>query len=68
MSNPWTKKNPMLSIWLSAANSVSGTARARTAAAAKRQGATAQAQAVRGMLEFWGVGTGKAKVKRRSRR
>lgn len=68
MSNPWTKKNPMLSIWLSAANSVAGSARARTTAAAKRQGATAQAQAVRGMLEFWGVGTGKAKAKRRSRR
>ena len=68
MNNPWTKKSPLLSIWLSAANSVAGSARARTTAAAKRQVATAQANSLRGMLDFWSVGTGKTKVKRRSRR
>ena len=27
MSNPWMKKNPFMSMWLSGANSVAGTAR-----------------------------------------
>ena len=27
MANPWTKKNPLLSMWLSGANAVAGKAR-----------------------------------------
>ena len=37
MANPWTKKNPFLSIWLSAANAWAGAARGAMTAAAKRQ-------------------------------
>lgn len=36
MANPWTKKNPFMSLWLSGANAVAGKARVRTTAAAKR--------------------------------
>ncbi|WP_316252024.1 hypothetical protein [Paraburkholderia sp. 31.1] len=36
MKNPWTKKNPFLSMWLSGANTVANSARVRTTAAAKR--------------------------------
>ena len=36
MANPWTKKNPLLSMWLSGANAVAGKARSAGAAAAGR--------------------------------
>jgi hypothetical protein len=37
MAKPWTKKNPLLSLWLSAANAWAGAARGVMTAAAKRQ-------------------------------
>jgi hypothetical protein len=37
MANPWTKKNPLLSLWLSAANGWAGAARGPITAAVKRQ-------------------------------
>ncbi|RZF27104.1 hypothetical protein [Paraburkholderia sp. HD33-4] len=36
MKNPWTKKNPFMSMWLSGANTVANAARVRTIAASKR--------------------------------
>ena len=53
MSNPWTTKNPFMSLWLSSANKAMGSARAQTTAAAKRQLATAQAEAARQVVDFW---------------
>lgn len=53
MRNPWTKKNPAMSMWLSAANSVAGAARGQASAAAKRQVATTQAEATRQIIGFW---------------
>lgn len=37
MKNPWLKKNPMLSMWLSGANAVAGAARSRVTAEGKRR-------------------------------
>jgi len=37
MKNPWTKKNPFMSMWLSGANSAMGSARGHGTAAAKRE-------------------------------
>jgi hypothetical protein len=37
MANPWTKKNPLLSVWLSAANAWAGAARGLMTAEARRQ-------------------------------
>ena len=37
MRNPWIKKNPFMSMWLSTANAWMGVARGYTSAAAKRQ-------------------------------
>jgi hypothetical protein len=37
MKNPWVKKNPFLSMWLSGANAVIGSTRGRATAQAKRQ-------------------------------
>lgn len=37
MSNPFLKKNPFMSMWLSAANRAAGTMRGQATAQAKRQ-------------------------------
>ena len=58
MKNPWVKKNPFLSMWLSDANAVIGSARGRATAQAKRQAST-----------FWSAALAPAKPrKRRSKR
>jgi hypothetical protein len=58
MKNPWTKKNPFLSMWLSGANAVAGSARGHATAAAKR-----------GTTAFWtaALAPPKPKKKRRTR-
>ena len=38
MSNPWLKKNPFMSMWLSAANRAAGTFRGQANAAVKQAG------------------------------
>ena len=53
MSNPWLKKNPFMSMWLSGANSVANSARGRIAAEAKRQSTTAMTQATNDMFGIW---------------
>lgn len=37
MANPWLKKNPFMSLWLSTANRVAGSLRGQATAQAKRQ-------------------------------
>jgi hypothetical protein len=53
MSNPWAKKNPFMSMWLSGANSVMGSARGRVIAQARRQSASLAAAGAREMIKFW---------------
>lgn len=57
MKNPWTKKNPFMSMWLSAANSVVGQARGQATAAVKREAnkaaKTATTEGLRQVTEFW---------------
>ena len=57
MRNPWTTKNPFMSIWLSSANSMMGAARGHAVAEAKRQATAMQAEAAKQVIDFW---TGKA--------
>ena len=52
MSNPWTKKNPLVSMWLSAANRSIGTARGQATTTAKRQIAKAQKDAIQSMFSI----------------
>ena len=40
-SNPWLKKNPLLSIWLSTANAMMGAARGQAVAAVARSAGAA---------------------------
>jgi hypothetical protein len=68
MANPWLKKNPFMSMWLSGAHSVAGSARAQATAHAKRQAATATTQAVDDLVGLWFSGFAPAPVKRRKRR
>jgi hypothetical protein len=47
--NPWTKKNPFLSMWLSGANAVAGTVRGH----ATRQVNAAKKRAATQVWDFW---------------
>lgn len=67
MSNPWTKKNPLMSMWLSAANKAMGTARGQATSAAKRQIGAAQADATKQIVDFWS-GKSATAAKRKTRR
>jgi len=67
MSNPWLKKNPFMSMWLSGANRVANSARGRIAAEAKRQSASLVTQATKDMLGAWS-GSLTAPPKRKKRR
>jgi len=57
MKNPWTKKNPFMSIWLSGANSALGSARGRANTAAtraiKKASSTATTVGTKQVLDFW---------------
>ena len=51
--NPWTKKNPALSLWLSGANAMFGAARAHGTAAMHRHTALMMAEGTRQVMRFW---------------
>lgn len=68
MSNPWTKKNPLMSMWLSAANRTAGAARGQATSAAKRGVAAAQADATRQILDFWSGQAPKPAPRKKARR
>jgi hypothetical protein len=53
MKNPWLKKNPFLSMWLSGANAVAGSARGRIASEAKRQSTIAINKATSDVFTMW---------------
>ncbi len=44
MTNPWLKKNPFMSLWLSGANRVAGSMRGHAAAQAKLRKPSARRQ------------------------
>jgi hypothetical protein len=49
VSNPWTKKNPLMSMWLSGANALAGRARSAGTAEVNRQRTSLTERAAR----FW---------------
>ncbi len=54
MKNPWIKKNPLMSMWMSGANAVVGAARSRATAEGKRQAATMMTKGAKQIGSFWG--------------
>jgi len=67
MSNPWLKKNPFMSMWLTGANRVANSARGRITAEAKRQSAAAVTQATKDMLGAWSGSMTAAPKRKKSR-
>lgn len=72
MKNPWLKKNPFMSMWLSGANKVMGSARGQATATLKREankaGAAATAAAAQQVTEFWTPTLTKPKAARKRRK
>ena len=56
MKNPWTSKNPFMSLWLSGANKVANAARGQATAAVKRETQGAVKQGTRNWFDFWSGG------------
>ena len=53
MSNPFLKKNPVMSMWLSSANAIAGSMRGHATAQAKRHVATATTKATQDVFDLW---------------
>lgn len=70
MANPWTKKNPALSMFLSGANAWAGAARGVLTRKIRRQQATAMNTSAKQLASFWAAAlkppsSGGRKAKRR---
>jgi hypothetical protein len=68
MSNPWLKKNPYLSMWLSGVNAVAGAAQGRARNTAKRNAAAATRQMTEAMVNAWLMPFAASKPRRKKRR
>jgi len=68
MSNPWLKKNPFMSMWLSGANSVANSVRSRATAEFKRQSTLAATKAVDDWLSIWTAPMARAPATKRRRK
>ena len=53
MSNPWLKKNPFMSMWLSSANRIAGSLRGQATAEVKRQVKAAATEATNENIKLW---------------
>ena len=68
MSNPWLKKNPFMSMWLSSANRIAGSLRGQATAEVKRQVRGAATEATNENIKLWSaVVTAPAAKKARKR-
>lgn len=68
MANPWTKKNPFLSMMLSGANAWAGAARGIMTGQAKRQQAAAARDGARQATDFWAAALSGTAPKKRVRK
>lgn len=68
MKNPWTKKNPLLSMWLSSANAILGSARGRASAEGKRQMTIMMKKGSKQISDFWSGALPAPRQKRKKRR
>lgn len=68
MTNPWLKKNPFMSLWLSGANKVANSIRGHAAAQTQRQAAVIT-HATQDVLNLWaGALAPSPPVKRKKKR
>jgi hypothetical protein len=68
MKNPWLKRNPFLSMWLSGANAMFGAARGRATGTARRQSQALMERSARQIVDFWTGGLAAKPTRRRKRR
>jgi hypothetical protein len=69
MTNPWLKKNPLMSLWLSAFNTAANTMRGHATQQMRRQSAAAATQATKAWTDAWlGLATNKPKPRRRRKK
>ena len=68
MANPWLKKNPFMSMWLSGFNSAAGSMRGHAVSQAKRQTASAMTTATKDILGAWMAGLAPPPARRRRKR
>lgn len=68
MKNPWTRKNPWMSMWLSGANTIAGAARSHATAEGKRQAASMMKKNVQQVTDFWSGAWLASPPKRKKRR
>ena len=68
MKNPWTKKNPFMSLWLSSANKAIGASRGQVTASVKREAAATQADIQKQVVQFWTGGVAKPRAAKKRRR
>ncbi|MGZ5818415.1 MAG: hypothetical protein ACXWJD_06675 [Burkholderiaceae bacterium] len=64
MKNPWAKKNPFMSMWLSGANSILGSMRGHANAEAKRQTTALMKKGTKEMVDIWSGAPASAPAKR----
>ena len=68
MSNPWLKKNPSMSMWLSTANRMAGSIRGQATAQVKKQVKAAATEVANENIKLWSASvTGPAAKKTRRR-
>jgi hypothetical protein len=68
MSNPWLKKNPYLSMWLSGANAVASAAQGHARNHVQRQAAAATRQMTQTVMSAWLTPFTAAAPRRKKRR
>ncbi len=65
MANPWTKKNPFLSMFLSGANSAAGKTRGLWMQQARRNQTAAAKQATKAWSDLWTPTSGTKRKRRK---
>jgi len=68
MSNPWLKKNPFMSMWLSTANRIAGSLRGPATAQAKRQVGAAVTEAANEHIKLWSAAVKPRAAKKKATR
>lgn len=68
MTNPWLKKNPWLSLWMSGANAILGSARGVATAESRRQATAVTNQAFSEAVRFWTAGVTPSRKTKKSPR
>lgn len=68
MAYPWLKKNPLMSLWMSAANRVAGSVRGHATAQAKRQMKAAVTEATHENIKLWSAAASAPAAKKKAAR